>query len=65
MKIFKVTYKGEWLGGKAIVQAKSAKQAVELVRQDQRTARFTDVEVEVIKCDPQEPKVLYNDDGDY
>lgn len=60
-KNYMVTYEGLWLGGCAVVRAKSKKDAIEMVRNDNLTVDFNDVEVEVL----DDSGVLYNDNGDY
>ena len=64
MKAFLITYDGFWLGGKAIVIAKTKKTAIKLLEADPQTLELTDVKVEV-EFDLTEPQVLYNDNGDY
>lgn len=61
MKVFKVTYDGFWLGGKAIVIAKNETDAVNQVRDHDRTAAFNNVKVTELPA----KGVLYNDNGDY
>jgi hypothetical protein len=57
--LYKVTYKGSWLGGSAIVFAKDETEALRLV--GAVSCNFTDVKIELIKKEG----VVYNDDGDY
>ena len=64
MKAFLIKYDGLWMGGKAIVIAKTKKTALRLVEEDENTLEFTDVKVEeIIELD--KPKILYNNNGDY
>jgi len=64
MNIYVISYKGSWLGGTAVVLAKSARQAIELVEQDPSTIDFTEVEITGYD-DIITPKVLYNNNGEY
>ena len=61
-KYYIVTYQGMYLGGQAVVMAKSAEEAIELVRCDSGTLKFNNPTAEEIK-----PKngVLFNWVGDY
>lgn len=61
-KFYKVRYSGMWLGGKAIVSADSAEQAIEMVRNDPNTANFSEVTAVEL---PVSDGVLYNDNGDH
>ena len=63
--VYKVEYDGSWLGGKAVVTARTRGEAIELVRGHEDTVGFTGVKVEIIEIDLKTPKVLYNDNGDY
>lgn len=63
--IYKVTYGGWWLGGKAIVLARNSRQAIKLVREDPLTHNFVNVEAEIIGSTADNLGVLYNDNGDY
>jgi hypothetical protein len=60
-KLFFVKYDGWWLGGRALVFADNAEQAIQLVKEDKDTYSFKDVSVEEIEADG----VVYNDNGDY
>jgi hypothetical protein len=60
-KLFFVRYDGLWLGGRALVFADNAEQAIELVKNDADTCSFKDVSAEEIEADG----VVYNDNGDY
>lgn len=62
LKIWRVNYKGLWLGGVAIVAAKSAVDAIELVRADAATVNFKEYGAVLI---PLDSGCLYNDNGDY
>ena len=61
MKIYKVEYCGLWMGGIAIVQANTPKEALELVELDERTLGFDSDATAVEVTGP----VFYNDNGDY
>ncbi|AXC43152.1 hypothetical protein [Salmonella phage S124] len=61
MKIFKVNYRGLWLGGTAIVIAKTEEEAIELARNHRSSIEFEDVTVEELPS----TGVVYNDNGDY
>lgn len=63
MNYFKVTFKGLWLGGIAIVKANDPEHAISLVKENQKTLNFNDVQVEVIYS--PDCGVLYIDNGDY
>lgn len=61
MKLFRVKYKGLWLGGCALVIANDEADAVIKVKNDSRTYAFEDVTaVEIPLKD-----VIYNSNGDY
>ena len=64
MKAFLIKYDGLWMGGRAVVIAKTRKTALKLVESDPHTLEFTDVEIEKM-FDVTEPQVLYNNNGDY
>jgi len=64
MNIYVISYKGSWLGGTAVVLAKSARQAIELVEQDPSTIDFTEVEITHLASVDQ-PEVIYNNNGEY
>jgi hypothetical protein len=64
MKAFLITYDGVWLGGKAVVLAETKEEAIELVKNDEQTVEFNDVQVEQ-ELDIKFPCVFYNDNGDY
>ena len=61
-KFWLVTYSGLWLGGKAVVVAETADEAIELVKNDAGTQNFKKATAEEIK---PENGVLYNDNGNY
>jgi hypothetical protein len=61
MDAYLVTYKGLWLGGKAIVIAENQDHALQLVKDHETTGRFTSVTVELLPSSG----VIYNDNGDY
>ena len=64
MKLYHVIYSGVWLGGKAVVLAKSRKGALRQVREHSKTVGPENMEVkEVFGLD--KPVVVYNDNGDY
>ena len=64
LKAFLVTYKGLWLGGKAVVLADCADTACDMVREHKSTITFEQVEAtEVGQGD--KACVLFNDKGDY
>lgn len=65
MPFFKVTYKGLWLGGVAVVKADDEQQAREAVERDDRTIDFADVTVTRILVLENTATVLHNDNGDY
>lgn len=65
MNIYKITYKGLWLGGIAFVQAQDEKDALTRVMHDPRTVDFNKVSVELVDFEGQYGKVFYNDNGDY
>lgn len=65
MNIYKVTYKGAYLGGTAFVQAQDEKDAMVRVLYDERTVDFNNVEVELVDFEGRYGKVFYNDNGDY
>lgn len=74
MKVFVVSYRGLWLGGKAVVLAESSEEALRLAEQHPETACFQadrkghptyDASAEEITADLATPAVLYNDNGDY
>lgn len=60
MKIYRVEYRGLWLGGKAIVQANSPEEALALVEFDDRTFGFDSNATATEITGP----VFYNDNGD-
>lgn len=62
LRFWRVNYKGLWLGGVAIVAAKSASDAIEIVRSDAATKNFKEYGAVLI---PLDGGVLYNDNGDY
>jgi hypothetical protein len=64
MNLYIIEYKGLWLGGVAVVLAKSARQAIELVKEDPSSVNFTEVEVVGLESIGH-PKVVYNNNGDY
>ena len=64
MNLYIIEYKGLWMGGVAVVLANSARQAIELVREDPASVNFTEVEV-VGLASINHPKVVYNNNGDY
>lgn len=61
MKIFRVDYKGLWLGGTAIVIAETAEEAIELARNHRSSIEFEDAKAEELPSNG----VVYNDNGDY
>jgi hypothetical protein len=62
MSAYLVTYTGLWLGGKAIVIAKSKAEALQLVQNHSETVSFeSDSTVELLPL----VGVIYNDNGDY
>lgn len=61
MKIFRVDYKGLWLGGTAIVIAETAEEAIELARNHRSSIEFENVTIEELPSSG----VVYNDNGDY
>lgn len=61
MKIFKVNYRGLWLGGTAIVVAETAEEAIELARNHRSSIEFEGVTVEELPSSG----VVYNDNGNY
>jgi len=64
MKAFLISYDGLWLGGKAVVFAKTKKTAIKLLENDEQTLEFTDVQIEQ-ELDIKFPCVFYNHNGDY
>jgi hypothetical protein len=64
MHCFKVTYKGSWLGGRAIVIANDEQEARDLVSAHRGTVEFKQVEVEDYG-EVTQGSVLYNWNGDY
>lgn len=65
MKLFRVTYNGSWLGGRAFVLANTSEEAFDLVKNHPDTLDFELVEVEEIGIDFNTPTVIHNDNGDY
>jgi hypothetical protein len=63
MNFFIVNYRGLWLGGRAVVFAPDQEKAIELVREHGETVEFSNVRATLVEA--SEPKVLYNDNGDY
>jgi len=64
MKAYVIQYRGLWMGGTAVVIAKSKKKALQLVENDPSTVAFEEPEItDIIELD--KPKILYNDNGDY
>lgn len=63
LKLFKVSYKGSWCGGNAVVVASSEEEVRKLLENDYYTSNFVDVEIKEI--DMGIPSVVCNDDGDY
>ena len=61
MKHYLVTYKGDYLGGNAVVVASSKEEAIELARVHRDTWKFSNVEVKELES----IGVIYNDCGDY
>lgn len=61
MKIFKVSYRGLWLGGTAIIVAETAEEAIEQARNHRSSIEFENVTVEELPSSG----VVYNDNGDY
>lgn len=58
---FEVSYEGLWIGGTAVVMARNAEEAVELVRNHENTCMFNHVTVKALPC----AGVIHNDNGDY
>ncbi len=77
MRAFLITYEGLWLGGKSVVIAESAEQAVALVEKHEATCCFAvgkqdghlKPAANAPTCtelsDLASASVLYNDNGDY
>lgn len=61
MKLFRVYYEGSWMGGCALVFAKDATEAEELVAKDPGTFNFESVQV----IEVETTGVVYNYNGDY
>jgi len=68
MKIFLVYYKGSYLGGKAVVMARSRKEALSMVRNHEDTTLFKDIdiadEIDLDHWSAIAPKMIYHDNGD-
>ena len=65
MRPYLVTYKGLWLGGKAVVMATNKEHAERLAKEHPSTIDFEKVSVDEIECEGDGACVLYNDNGDY
>ena len=69
MNLYKVSYKGLWLGRVAFVFAKDEENAEYAVLNDYRTVNPSNISVEIVDLDEIEGtvfgKVFYNDNGDY
>ena len=69
MNIYKVTYKGLYLGGTAFVVAKDEEDAEYAVLNHHATVNPSNITAELINLDEIEGtvfgKVFYNDNGDY
>jgi hypothetical protein len=65
LNAYKVTYKGLWLGGKAVVLAHTHGEAIELVRKHKNTIAFENIDADIIDFNPNTATVLLNDNGNY
>lgn len=65
MNIYKVTYKGSYLGGTAFVKADDEQDAITRVMLDPRTVDFNNIKVELVDFQGKYGKVFYNNNGDY
>ena len=65
MNIYTIHYKGSWLGGKAVVMANDAKQAIQLLMEDPMTVNPKEIEIVSAMEHGDYPKVIYNDNGEY
>ena len=68
MKLYKVEYRGSYLGGIAFVFAKDEEDAYIRIETDSRTLNFKDVKVTLMnrrEIMAQWDGVVHNDNGDY
>lgn len=61
LSVYLVKYKGLYMGGKALVKAENAEEALSLVENDPKTINFN----EEATAEKVKGRVLYNDNGDY
>lgn len=65
MKIFRIRYLGKYLGGLAIVMARTKKEAIEMVKNDPNTGDFVLVSIDEVTDDFTKSMVLTNRNGDW